>query len=267
MATDRLRVVTMNIWNRQGPWDRRLPLLRSGLAALEPDVVGLQEVLRLEGSGDQAEEVASALGHHVAYGAAMRIMDGPLVFGNAVLSRWPIVESQVIPLPVGEATQGRSVLFALIDTPRGSLPVYVTHLTWELHLGHVRERQVRALDDAVRQTRPAASLPALLLGDFNAEPDSDEIRFLRGLTSLGGKSTYWADCFALAGEGRGHTYSQANDYARVLREPSRRIDYIFVRGPDKQGRGEPLGARVVLDEPSGGDWPSDHFGVLAEVSS
>ena len=30
-------------------------------------------------------------------------------------------------------------------------------------------------------------------------------------------------------------------------------------------RGEPLASRVVLDEPRDGVWPSDHFGVYAEL--
>jgi endonuclease/exonuclease/phosphatase family metal-dependent hydrolase len=262
----RLRIITINIWNRQGPWERRLPLLEEGLAALDPDLVGLQEVLRLDGTGDQAQELAAPLGLVPTYGEAMRIMDGPLGMGNALLSRWPVVESRVFPLPVTRAAEARSLLYALVSSPRGPLPVYVTHLTWELHLGDERARQVRAIDDFVRQSRPREALPALLLGDFNAEPDSDEIRFLRGLTSLGARSTYWADCFGVVGQGPGFTYSRANAYARVLREPSRRIDYVFVRGPDRDGRGEPLVARVVLDRPSGSDWPSDHFGVYVEVS-
>ena len=46
---ERLRAVTVNIWNRQGPWPERVKLLREGLAALDADVIGLQEVLGLAG--------------------------------------------------------------------------------------------------------------------------------------------------------------------------------------------------------------------------
>ncbi len=263
-----LRLVTLNIWNRQGPWERRLPLLRAGLQALDADIIALQEVLRLPGSGDQATEIGTH--PHVAYGAAIQIAGGPLEFGNALLSRWPIVETWVVPLPVERLDEGRSLLCARVDTPRGLLPVYVTHLTWQLHLGHDRVRQVRVIDDTIQETKVSDALPAVLLGDMNAEPDADEMRFLRGLTPLGGRSTYWADCFHLRGAGPGHTYARTNGYARVLCEPDRRLDYIFVRGPDRDKRGEPLAARVVLDEPSpspsGQDWASDHYGVYAEVS-
>src|SRR5262245_11813894 len=56
--TERLRVLTLNIWNRQGPWEERVRLIREGLVALDPDVVGLQEVMRHDAvAADQADEI------------------------------------------------------------------------------------------------------------------------------------------------------------------------------------------------------------------
>src|SRR6185436_19359020 len=97
---------------------------------------------------------------------------------------------------------------------------------------------------------------------------ADEMRFLRGLTPLGGRSVYFADCWTATGAtDPGWTYHRRNPYALRSREPSRRIDYVYVRGPDRTLRGEPLAARVVLDQPEAGVWPSDHFGVLAEIQA
>jgi endonuclease/exonuclease/phosphatase family metal-dependent hydrolase len=144
------------------------------------------------------------------------------------------------------------------------MPVFVTHLSYQAHLGHVRCAQVRALADHVAARAPIEGPPPVLLGDFNAEPDADEIRFLRGLTPLGGTSVYFADAWLAAG-GPGYTYDRRNVYALRSREPSRRIDYVFVRGPDRNFRGEPLSARLALDEPAGDVWPSDHFAVVADI--
>ena len=66
-------------------------------------------------------------------------------------------------------------------------------------------------------------------------------------------------------EGPGYTYDRRNPYALRSREPSRRIDYIYVRGPGAHLCGEPLSAQRVLDAPTDGIWPSDHCGVVAEV--
>ncbi|HEX2686902.1 MAG TPA: hypothetical protein VHN14_09800 [Kofleriaceae bacterium] len=56
-----------------------------------------------------------------------------------------------------------------------------------------------------------------------------------------------------------------NPYALRAPEPSNRIDYIFVRGPDAHLRGEPIAARLALDQPAGDVWPSDHFAVVADI--
>jgi endonuclease/exonuclease/phosphatase family metal-dependent hydrolase len=265
---DVLRAVTVNIWNRQGIWERRLPLLRAGLAALAPDVVGLQEVLAFGGTS-QADELAAGLGWHVHYGPAWAI-GGGLTMGNALLSPWPFARTDVLPLPAPPDLDSRSVAHAVLDAPCGQVPVFCTHLTFQLHRSDARCAQVRALADHVTALFPPDRdpFPPILLGDFNADPDADEMRFLRGLTPLGGRSVYFADAWAATRPGEpGWTYDRKNPCAFRSREPSRRIDYIYMRGPDRALRGEPLAARLVLDEPDGGTWPTDHFGVFAEIQA
>ena len=149
---DRLRVLTLNIWNRQGPWEERLPLIREGLRELTPDVVGLQEVLS-GGERSQAHEIAEDLGYSVAFGKATTVRSGE-AFGNAVLSRWPIVREEVFPLPTGEHDEPRSLLLAEIDAPWGRIPMFVTHLNWRFHHGVVREQQVQLIADIVHREGP-----------------------------------------------------------------------------------------------------------------
>ncbi len=76
-----------------------------------------------------------------------------------------------------------------------------------------------------------------------------------------------ADCFEQAGSGRGITFDASrNPFAAVTHEYPRRIDYIFVRGVDKNVRGRPLAASVVLEEVVDGVTASDHYGVIADIS-
>jgi endonuclease/exonuclease/phosphatase family metal-dependent hydrolase len=276
-----LRVATINVWNKSGPWLARLPLIRKELERLQPEVVGLQEVLRfrpdsaedapLTTSNDQATEIADGLGFHIAYSVASDYGNG-LKFGNAVFSRHPIVEERSFQLPGLESGESRSLLYALCETPHGRLPVFVTHLNWKFHHGSVRQRQVAFIAERLTEVAPIDGplLPPVLMGDFNAAPDADEIRFLTGLCSFDGKTVYFADAWVFAGEGPGHTFDRSNDYAVKAREPSRRIDYIFVRGPDRQFRGEPMHAEVAFNAGarSGAEtiWPSDHFGVYADLA-
>lgn len=65
--------------------------------------------------------------------------------------------------------------------------------------------------------------------------------------------------------GRGSTRDHRNPYAAITFEPSRRIDYVLAGLPDREGRGWIEGARVVMDRPRSDVFPSDHFGVLADV--
>ena len=262
---DLWRVATLNIWNRQGPWAERLPLLRAQLLALDADAIGLQEVLGFTGMPSQAHEIAHGTGWHVHYGPAWQV-GGGLTFGNAILSPHPLTDCAVLPLPAPPELDTRTVTFARVDVPHGPMPFFVTHLTFQAHLGYARKQQVRALAVAAAQLAPMEGPPAILVGDFNADPDSDEMRFLRGLATIDDVSVYFADAWLVNPE-PGFTYDRRNPYALRSREPSRRIDYIYARGNATHLRGEPLSARLVLDEPSAGVWPSDHFGVVAEIAA
>lgn len=259
-----LRVLSLNIWHRRGPWEARRELIREGIAELSPDLIGLQEVLQRDGRS-QADEIAEGLGYDVAYGAAATYEDGEQ-FGNAVLSRFPIRRSQVFPLPDCGTNQRRAALFAECDSPAGVIPFFVTHLNWRFHEGVVREAQVVELAAKIKAHAPIAGIPPIVVGDFNAQPESAEIRYLRGLQSLAGTSFFLADCYALAGSGPAHTFDpRRNAYAGTEKEYPRRIDYVFVRGPKEDGSGAALSAKVVLTDPKDGVWPSDHYGVLAEI--
>ncbi len=259
------RVATLNIWNRQGPWSERLPLIRESLMALDADAIALQEVLGFTGMPSQAHEIAAGTGWNVHHVPAWNV-GGGLTFGNAILSPHPMTELRSLELPSPPGLDTRTVAFARIELPHGPMPVFATHLTWQHHLGHARCQQVRALTDQVDSLAPTSGPPAVLLGDLNADPDSDEMRFLRGLTALGGTSVFFSDCWAVTrGSEPGYTYDRRNAYALRSREHSRRIDYCLVRGPGRHLIGEPLSAELFCDQPVGDVWPSDHFGVVAEI--
>jgi endonuclease/exonuclease/phosphatase family metal-dependent hydrolase len=259
-----LRVATLNIWNRMGPWDERLEAIARGVATISPDILGIQEVIQWPGTFEQDVALRDKLGMHVHYG---RHPESEFPMGNAIASKYPFARTDTFPLPHGGTDERRSLVFAEVKTPHGNVPVFSTHLNWKLHEGHVREEQIRFVTDTIAELAPVSGWPPILVGDMNAEPGSDEMRFLRGLTRLGGKSVYFADCFGVRGEGPGFTYARENPFAAVYREPSRRIDYIFVRGPNEEGKGEPLDARVCFDEKVNGVFASDHFGVVADIST
>lgn len=267
----RLRVLTLNIWHREAPWEQRREVIRRGIRALDPDIIALQEVLELrmgEHRQNQAAELLKDLPYHYVFGAA-EVLGPGFEFGNVIAAKYPIGAHQVFALPGEETGESRTVVHARVESPHGEVPVFVTHLNWKLHHGSVRVRQLHKLTELVEQHAPIGeTFPPIVMGDFNAEPESDEIRFLRGFATLEGKSMFWADAWAYGGDGGpGFTFDRRNPYAARSHEPPRRIDYIFVRGPDAQWRGEPLATRVVFDEADDGIWASDHFGLFCELST
>jgi endonuclease/exonuclease/phosphatase family metal-dependent hydrolase len=274
-----LRLCTINFWGIEPPLERRLDLARRQLAELAPDVIGMQEVRPLDGKSGRttADVLAEALGMGQVYEVAVRWKDGAFGPGRpggeeglAVLSRFPIVEHRATALPEARPTEARILLSARVATPAGPVWCHTTHLHYRLDDGLAREQQVLAVDEVVRSIgRGAADLPQLLCGDFNAPPDADEIRFLRGLCTLNGRRTHFQDAWLRAHpDDPGLTWSSDNEQTRPLRslDIDRRIDYVFVTTRRKDGRGTVLDAQVVLTErDEGGACASDHFGVLAEV--
>ena len=116
--------------------------------------------------------------------------------GLAILSRAPLLETRVLALPEPRPGDARILLSALVATDGGPIWVHTTHLHYRLDDGVAREQQVaRDRRRDPRVGRDNTSAPQILCGDFNATPDSDEMRFLRGLTTLGGRRTHFQDAW------------------------------------------------------------------------
>lgn len=258
-------ILTLNVWHNRGPYPTRQALIREWFERLQPDLIALQEVLRGPGC-DQLGDLTAGLGYHTDFVSAVDFWDEPtLEFGNAIASRWPILDRETIVLPDAGDGEMRAALSVTVDAPFGPLGFTVTHLNWKPHQGWARERQVVAVCDLTLRRRPRNGFPPILAGDFNAEPESTEIRYIKGLHALDGRSIHFRDAWVIAGAGKGITWSNRNPYARQALEPDRRIDYIFVGPPRPNGLGLIESCRVVCDEEQDGVWPSDHFGVYAEL--
>ena len=249
-----LTVLTLNVWNREGPWPKRLALIRSWVNRLQPDLIGFQEVV----NAAHTQELLSDCGFHSEWMGANS--------GIAIAARWPIHDRQELWLPGDGESKGGQALRGAVESPCGIIP-FTCATTWfyMTHHGFKRERQMPALNEFARG-RDKNHLPAILVGDFNTDPESAEIRYLKGLQSLQGASAYWCDAWEQAGDGgKGATWSKNNDFAAWAPWPNRRIDYIFVAQPRLDSAGAIENCTVVCNERLDGVWPSDHFGVFARV--
>jgi endonuclease/exonuclease/phosphatase family metal-dependent hydrolase len=259
-----LRCLTLNLWGAEPPLERRMAVVAEGLAALAPDVVALQEVREVPGTlPNQAERLAGGF----AFVFAPAVAFGGGHEGLAILARGRILEHQAIELPHATAEERRILLSARVETAAGTIWVHTTHLNYRLHHGKQRQDQVMAIEAAVAAR--AGDVPQVLMGDFNARPESDEIRWLKGLTSLDGRRVHYQDAWERIHPGEpGWTWASANPYTAPLAflEPDRRIDYIFVTPMRRDGRGRIRDSAIVFSAPAeDGVHASDHYGLLADV--
>jgi endonuclease/exonuclease/phosphatase family metal-dependent hydrolase len=207
--------------------------------------------------------------------------DPQLSFGSAVLSRWPIDEHAYHRLPVADDEPAATdIPWELLHVRTAGLDVFSTHLSAPPDHGHHRARQVRAIDEHIRRIRgdrdtieafgiPREAMPPILCGDFNAEPDSDEIRFLCSLAALDGRTTYYQDAWRVAGDGPGLTQDwRTNPIAAAMNVPPKRIDYVFVGDPfqRRDSTGRVVSADLAFDARLTGRVASDHAGLVVDVA-
>lgn len=260
----RLRVATWNLWWRFGPWQERLRLITEELRRVDADVVCLQEVWADE-DDRSSRRIADQLGYDEVFAGRLEMEPGVL-FGNAVLSRWPITHHEWHPLPAGDSfDEERVVLRADIDGPRGPFQVFTTHLNWRFDHSAIRQDQVRLVAEVVANGRPR-TFPPIVCGDFNAEPTSTEAGMLTGLTTTAVPGLVLADAWRVTHPNEpGFTWDNRNPYVADQLEFDRRIDYVFAGWPKAGGAGHVVSAEIIGDTPTGDIWPSDHFGVVAEL--
>jgi endonuclease/exonuclease/phosphatase family metal-dependent hydrolase len=265
-----VRIATWNIWANYGPWEARQPAIVETLRRVDPDIIGLQEVFDSD-ARHQAQEIAAALGHtEPIFAGNLTFADGVRA-GNAILSRWPIRRHAVRTLPREGAGarddegEERLCVFAEIDGPRGPIQLYCAHLSWRADHSGPRQAQVCAICEFVKEQRPR-TFPAVLVGDLNAEPTSDEIRTLTGRTAVPVAGVVFGDAWEAAGNrDPGYTFANTNPFAAASLGIDARIDYILTGLPKLGGVGHVRAARLIGDEPVDGMYGSDHYGVVADL--
>lgn len=248
---DSLHVATLNIRNLADRWDERLPLILADMAALQPDLLGLQEVVyplqqdRLIGAaGDGRYE-------------AIRGWAGRPEYGNALLVRQPLAASSVERLDLGLA---RCALRARIALPGGAtVRMVVTHLHHVTADEHERDEQARQLVEWLADDESSdGSAATIVVGDFNAEPDEPTYRRM-------GDAGFRSALLEANGEEPAVTWPSGLDApAKDTDGPDGCLDYIWVRGAVRVES-----ARLVFDRPAVDDptlYPSDHLGLSARLA-
>lgn len=245
-----MRLVSYNIQYGRGKDGRiNLPRIAAELQAYAADVIALQEVeagwLR-SGNLDQPRLLAGLMpSYHWVYLPAFDLAgsSGRRQFGNMVLSRQPIWQARLIPLPkvpvAHEFNMDLGAVEVLLNSSLG--PFRLCNLQLSSVGVDERLRQIDtllaahhaapsrggawsgparvrgAIDWSNGEAPPPSPASAILLGDFNAEPSSFEHA---RMTAAG-----FQDAWEMLGcrEEDGITYPVQADWLQPLR-----IDYAFL---------------------------------------
>jgi endonuclease/exonuclease/phosphatase family metal-dependent hydrolase len=245
---DRLHVATLNIRNLADRWFERLPLLLSDMAALQPDLLGLQEVVYVM----QQDRLIGAAGE--GHYGAVRGWAGRPEYGNSLLVREPLVATQVERVDLG---LDRSAHRARVALPGGAtVLVAVTHLHHLTPDATIRDEQASTI--VTWLDRAAAPDATILMGDFNADPTELAPARLR--------AAGYRSAFVEANGSEPEVTWPSGLQAPAMDtdgEPAC-LDYIWVRGAARVES-----AQLVFDRPDPEDptlYPSDHLGIAARLA-
>ncbi|HEX3012282.1 MAG TPA: endonuclease/exonuclease/phosphatase family protein [Syntrophomonadaceae bacterium] len=200
-----VKIATYNIRYGKGI-DGKVSLSRIAgvLQQINPDIIALQEMdknrLRSYGAA-QAKKLAKALKMNYVYGAVKRYCLGS--YGNAVLTRYPIISYQNHLLP--DSKDPRCCLQVNLNVEGVTLSFF------NIHLGLNHTVRMYNVEHFVIPLIKSINHPVILAGDFNVTADGEEIKML---------SPYLNDTF---------THSQSFFKATFpSNRPVERIDYIFI---------------------------------------
>lgn len=228
-----VRVMTYNLhngFNTNGQLN--LEDLARTIEQAKPDIVGLQEVSR----GWYIDSNVDIIGW-LSQRLKMPYIFGPTadrVWGNAILSRYPIKEWTNEELPPRSLLLKRGFIWVRIDVGGGEELSLIAS-----HYHHIdKDTEIRQQQSPVIVQAWNKQSHTLFLGDLNATPDSKEIAMIRDAGLL--------DAFAVIGAGDGFTFNSEKPYQR--------IDYIWF-SPDLQ----------VSDLLIPRSTASDHLGLAVTV--
>ena len=161
---------TMGSWNvhnlAQGA---RVAQAAALLSELQLDVVGIQEIdngTARAGGRNLTRLLAEAAGYPYWYFSQATGYDGG-AYGTAILSKYPILASQTIPLEVAAGNERRSMGYVMILTPTGAAHVFNTHLC----PSQMCYKSVNLMSFRYELTRTGLS-QYVVSGDFNVSPGS-----------------------------------------------------------------------------------------------
>jgi endonuclease/exonuclease/phosphatase family metal-dependent hydrolase len=258
-----LEVMTYNLRykNTSDPsphtWAERVPAIKRLINQEKPDIMGTQEVLY-----PQLLDLEEALPKYDWIGLGREggsKGEYSAIFYNK--SRYTPIEYDHFwlsdtPNVIGSMTWGnkitRMVTWAKFEDKKTSEQFYVVNTHFDHQSTNAREKSAELIKEKIKEFD--AELPVLLTGDFNTGPDSVPHQ---SLTTEGAFDDLWDTAEVRINESLG-TFNGFHD--QTGGGQARRIDWVLGKGNVETHSIE------IINEYKNGQFPSDHFPVLADVT-
>jgi len=134
-------------------------------------------------------------------------------YGNVILSKYPILEAEIIPLPItDQSNEPRSLIKAKFQINSSIWTVYVTHLSTS---SDDRLIQVPYIINEIQKEISFENI--IWMGDFNLEPSSTEYSLINSTSTLN-----FTDSYRFLNSDPGYTSHFDENHI-----PRKRIDYIL----------------------------------------
>ena len=204
--------MTWNIHNAIGVDDAfNLDRLVEQIKERDPDIVGLNEVdmgALKTSFADLPSYFAHRLNMYYFYGYTFYKH-----YGNVILSKYPIIQAEIIPLPlIIDSAEPRSLIKAKFQISSSIWTVFVTHLSTST------EDRLAQVPYIISEIEKESLFEKIVwMGDFNFEPSSAEYLLINTTTTLNLTDTY-----PFLNSDLGYTGHFDEDNL-----PQRRIDYIM----------------------------------------
>ncbi len=172
-----IRIMSFNVQHCLNYKTRKIDfnIMADAIKDLGAEIIGLQEI---RGKGkqkeytDQAKKLAKLTGYNYYFAKAVDF-NGVDPYGNAILSKYPIISAQTVAISTPDDNtryfEPRCVLKAVIDVGF-PLTVLVTHF------GLTKEEQENAADTVMKEI---TAEKCVLMGDFNVTPENELLSEIR----------------------------------------------------------------------------------------
>lgn len=279
------KFLTFNAANYDGhlKWPERLAMIAQGIIESEADIIALQEI-RFNPNESSTHSSYQSMGEQIlreikgqdpdwcTQNSGVTIVTAPAMYypsmlagtgwprcypvpgpngeeweGLAIISRLPILETGCRFLDVKDFaadSNRRNTQYAAIRLADGS-----TVGVFNPHFSYDKNNYPSNIDETIAYMAQYSNLPTIIMGDMNVDPQTPS---LKDLAEAG-----FYDLWAL---------KRPDDpgFTAPFDNPPARIDYIWANSRIDPDRVRSID--LVLNKRVGDTYPSDHFGVLAEIA-